>query len=145
MALNIWDKLSKSLLSIFFKGCLPQNLHSPLLHTLSHNNTPKLVDYFRIDIENAFLKTTQKPFANIALLKASKTLLYCLYWRQKCLPLNIWPAAERFYFWQNVRLDKIWICFSPLSANPTKWSNILKQFVSDSRVIVSVCLTILWG
>ena len=33
----------------------------------------------------------------------------------------------------------------PLSANPTKWSNTLKQFLSNSRRIVWVCLTILWG
>ena len=32
-----------------------------------------------------------------------------------------------------------------LSANPTKWSTILKQFVSSSRQFVWVCLTILWG
>ena len=35
---NIWDKVSKSGLSKFFKGCLPQNLLSPLLNTLSHLN-----------------------------------------------------------------------------------------------------------
>ena len=34
---------------------------------------------------------------------------------------------------------------NPLSANPTKWSNTLKQFVGNSRRIVWVCLTILWG
>ena len=32
---------------------------------------------------------------------------------------------------------------NPLSANPTKWSNILKQFVGCCRRIVWVCLTIL--
>ena len=31
----IWDKVFKNGLSKFFKGCLPQNLLSPLLHTLS--------------------------------------------------------------------------------------------------------------
>ena len=31
----IWDKLLKSGLSKFFKDCLPQNLLSPLLNTLS--------------------------------------------------------------------------------------------------------------
>ena len=31
-----------------------------------------------------------------------------------------------------------------LSANPTKWSNTLKQFVGCFRQIVWVCLTILW-
>ena len=30
-----WDKVFKSGLSEFFKGCIPQNLHSPLLNTLS--------------------------------------------------------------------------------------------------------------
>ena len=34
---------------------------------------------------------------------------------------------------------------NPLSANPTKWPNTLKQFVGCSRRIFWVCLTILWG
>ena len=34
---------------------------------------------------------------------------------------------------------------NPLSANLTKWSNILKQYVGNFRRIVWVCLTILWG
>ena len=33
---------------------------------------------------------------------------------------------------------------NPLSTNPTKWSNTLKQFVGFFRRIVWVCLTILW-
>ena len=33
---TIWDKTFRSGLSKFFKGCLPQNLLSPLLNTLSH-------------------------------------------------------------------------------------------------------------
>ena len=35
--------------------------------------------------------------------------------------------------------------FSPLSNSPTKWSNTLKQFVGNSRRIVRVHLTVLWG
>ena len=35
--------------------------------------------------------------------------------------------------------------FDLLSANPTKWSNTLKQFISNSLRIVWVCLTILLG
>ena len=35
--------------------------------------------------------------------------------------------------------------FNPLSANPTKWSNKLKQFVDNIKGIVRVSLTILWG
>ena len=37
------------------------------------------------------------------------------------------------------------VYFNPLNANPTKWSNTLKQFVSNSQWIVWVCLTILLG
>ena len=33
---NFWHKVFKSRLSKFFKGCLPQNLLSLLLNTLSH-------------------------------------------------------------------------------------------------------------
>ena len=43
----------------------------------------------------------------------------------------------------------IWIILSykiiPLSANPLKWSNTLKQFVGNNRRVVWVCLTIMWG
>ena len=35
------------------------------------------------------------------------------------------------------------LLFKPSSANPTKWSNTLKQFVGCGRQIVCVCLTIL--
>ena len=34
---------------------------------------------------------------------------------------------------------------NPLSANPTKWRNPLKQFVGNSRRIVWVGFSILWG
>ena len=37
------------------------------------------------------------------------------------------------------------IHFNLLSANLTKWSNTLKQFVRCCRWIVCVCLTILWA
>ena len=30
---------------------------------------------------------------------------------------------------------KKWLIFNPLTANPTKWSNILKQFIGNSRRI----------
>ena len=31
---------------------------------------------------------------------------------------------------------QVWNIFNPLSTNPTKWSNILKQFVANNRRIV---------
>ena len=46
-------------------------------------------------------------------------------------------------FMSHCSLKKIEV--KPLSADPVKWSNTLKQFVSNSRRIVWVCLTILWG
>ena len=39
----IWDKVFKSGLSKFFKGCLPQNLLSPLLNTFSVCATAQLI------------------------------------------------------------------------------------------------------
>ena len=39
----------------------------------------------------------------------------------------------------------ITLLINPLNAKPTKWSNTLKQFVGNSRQIVWVRLTILWG
>ena len=35
--------------------------------------------------------------------------------------------------------------FKPLSINPTRWSNTLTKFTSNSWQIVWVCLAILWG
>ena len=40
---------------------------------------------------------------------------------------------------------KCLLLFNPLSTFPTKWWNTLKQFVVNSKRIVWVCLTILWG
>ena len=41
--------------------------------------------------------------------------------------------------------DVSFTSLSALSANLTKWSNTLEQFVCNSRRIVWVCLAILWG
>ena len=43
--LIIWDKVFKSGLSKFFKGCLPQKLLSPLLNTLSHILSIKVIAF----------------------------------------------------------------------------------------------------
>ena len=43
-------------------------------------------------------------------------------------------------------IGTIWIeCLNYLSANPTKWSNTLKQFIGNSQLMAWVCLIILWG
>ena len=66
--------------------------------------------------------------------------------------ISSWRGLQRFsYSLFRVRmwdfLYGISLCskFNPLSANLTKWSDTFKQFVSNSRRIVWVCLTILWG
>ena len=40
-------------------------------------------------------------------------------------------------YWNNGSIGTNWV--NPLSANPTKWSNTLKQFVGRSRRILWVC------
>ena len=42
--------------------------------------------------------------------------------------------------WQLILCPNI----NPLSANPTKWSNTLKEFVGNSQRIICARLTILW-
>ena len=43
----------------------------------------------------------------------------------------------------NANISKKWA--NPLSVNPIKWSNTLKQFVANSQQIVWVLLMIFWG
>ena len=42
-----------------------------------------------------------------------------------------------------ISITDVWQDLNPLSANPTKWSNTLKQFVGKSRRIVWECSAIL--
>ena len=46
-------------------------------------------------------------------------------------------------YWSEMKL--LAISNNHLSANLTKWSNSLNQFLGKSQRIVLVCLTILWG
>ena len=50
----IWDKVFKSVLSKFFKGCLPQNLLSPLFNTLSDRSCKceKMLRFTLLSYEN---------------------------------------------------------------------------------------------
>ena len=76
--------------------------------------------------------------------------------------INSLKFAE-YYKWNLARIPGVWLLginenllllycilsspplFRPLSTNPTKWFYTLKQFVGNSRRIVWMCLTILWG
>ena len=66
---------------------------------------------------------------------------------------NSYTASKHLKIFKNIEnTDLKWIIstkwkqhFNPLSANLTKWSITLKQFVEFCRRIVWVCLTILWG
>ena len=49
------------------------------------------------------------------------------------------------FLWKIHYFTRQMYSFNALSANPTNWSNTLKQFVGICRRIVWVCLTILWG
>ena len=46
-------------------------------------------------------------------------------------------------YWQFMDRMMVLATINPLSGNPTKWSNTLKQFVGNSRRVE--CLTILLG
>ena len=62
----------------------------------------------------------------------------CPSWRIRWLYFRFF--AFSVFLWTDRRL-----CFNPLSANPTKWLNTLKQFVDFCWRNVWVCLTFLWG
>ena len=57
---------------------------------------------------------------------------------------RLFKVMQTFLFKWNV-CDQFRFYFNPLWANTTKWSNTLKQFVSKSRWINWVCLTIFGG
>ena len=67
-----------------------------------------------------------------------------LYWNFKCKAMKFQEAVilrlRQILYKKAMSLSN----FNPLSANPKKWSNILKQFFGNSRQVVWVCLTILW-
>ena len=65
-----------------------------------------------------------------------------------CLYTNCRMNEPLIFFCDATIADKLFdnlVLFNPVSANSTKWPNTIKQFVSNSRQIVWVCLTILWG
>ena len=59
-----------------------------------------------------------------------------------CNSICLYPKYS-IGFTVTVPMDEPKYTFSPLSANPTKWSNTLKQFVCNNRQFVWVQLTIL--
>ena len=54
------------------------------------------------------------------------------------------PWWDRFKNMIKIKVYSL-ITLNLLSANSTKWSNTLKQFVAHSQRIVWACLTILWS
>ena len=60
---------------------------------------------------------------------------------RKCVCLAKW-VVETAATWRTFQPKRK---INPLSANPAQCSNTLKQFVSKSRCIVWVYLTLLWG
>ena len=86
---------------------------------------------------------------NKNLLQWTRPLLK-LCWKDVVMEINIkmnttfrFTAGMEYVNYVIVKQYHIYI--NTLSANPTKWSSRLKQFVGKSRRIVWVCLTILWG
>ena len=71
--------------------------------------------------------------------------LICIVLLYICNEMSVNYKNTQFYWYVQVKLNKLWVKVNPLSADPTKWSNTLKQFVGNSWRIVWVCLTILLG
>ena len=71
--------------------------------------------------------------------------LICIVLLYICNEMSVNYKNTQFYWYVQVKLNKLWVKVNPLSADPTKWSNTLKQFVGNSQQIVWMCLTILWN
>ena len=65
----------------------------------------------------------------------------CLIWALCNTAFFQFPRQRQFIVFTTTMLPFL----NPLSANPTKWSNTLKQVVGSCLRIVWVCLTFLWG
>ena len=71
--------------------------------------------------------------------------IWSKYGKIRTKKLHIWTFFTRWTLvWNRLNLLQ-YHKVNPLSANPAKWPNTLKQFVNCYRQIVWVCLTILWG
>ena len=85
--------------------------------------------------------------------KLTKKKLVWIYWPENSQHSNLKNSisiklnGKYIYPWKisKATFPKLSSAIIPLSANPTKWSNTLKQIVGKSRRIVCVCLTVLWG
>ena len=60
-------------------------------------------------------------------------------WRYTCLKFELFSPKK--CIWKPLGGQRV---INPLSANPTKWSNTLTQFIDNCRQTVWVSLTILW-
>ena len=74
---------------------------------------------------------------------------HCIAWSHLFFLLKLSPHFCKLYWYsyiigRDISQDFI-EGFDLLIANPTKWSNTIKQFVCNSRRIFWVCLTISWG
>ena len=74
-------------------------------------------------------------------------ILFVLFWfgffllkKRVCAHVNVFHLKKLLWLIESFRFS-----FIPLSTNPTRWSNTLKQFVGNSQQIVWVYLNILWG
>ena len=96
----------------------------------------------RLPASKSCLKESNKRFLKFPLLPQMMNVQNC-YW---IISRRGFACSSCFIIIIIQRHNIIVVCFlNPLRANPTKWTNALTQFVGNSRQIVWVCLTILWG
>ena len=93
------------------------------------------------------MKVNRYVYKDIYIKKQLKSidLYFSIAFCQRTLYIFIWTFYTQVLI--HIPIENIWILdpFNPLSANPTKWSNTLKQFYGNNWQFFSVCLTISWG
>ena len=133
-------------------SCSDNSKHKWLKHFLSNKskneNPPVFImgmfAHFRI-FKRGFKNSVWKGKVQFAYNVAICSFFFVGQCDTRCFLLIFW------IFW-SLLIDLLkWLLFlsiwplNPLSANPSKWSNTLKQFVGCCQRIIWVSLIILWG
>ena len=130
-----WHSRYESTPSIFFNW-------NKIISRYDYSNETKYVAETPLKLFEKFQKHRDKIPLKITLPETKST---------RCLPSKTpqWLLLKLLLKFYSNTFEFVYITqnLNPVSVNPTKWSNTLtlKQFVSNTRRIVGVCLTFLLG
>ena len=124
-----------------FQSITCSELHTSQIISMWWQQWSKLGQHNKYVISKLNVALRGKARVNFSLLiKSCGTRLSDEWWMMDRISIknffSLFPA--------NYRPQRKVSTINPLTANPTKWSNTLKQFFSNSRRIFWSCLTILW-